>query len=76
MSKKSTREEAVELVRNLVDEAVVIGAKELRVLHGKGNGILKQLVREYLRTVDVVRAFHDEHVEHGGAGITVVLLDF
>ncbi len=69
-------EEAVELVRNFVDEAVVVGARELRILHGKGNGILKQLVREYLRTVDVVRSCNDEHVEQGGAGITVVLLDF
>jgi DNA mismatch repair protein MutS2 len=69
-------DEAVELVRNFVDEAVVVGAKELKILHGKGNGILKQLIREYLRTVDVVRSCNDEHVEHGGAGITVVLLDY
>jgi DNA mismatch repair protein MutS2 len=69
-------EEAVDLVRSFVDEAVVVGARELKILHGKGNGILKQLVRDYLRTVDVVRACNDEQVEHGGAGITVVLLDY
>ncbi len=69
-------DEAVDLVRNFVDEAVMVGVKELKILHGKGNGILKQLVREYLRTVDVVRSCNDEHVEHGGAGITVVLLDY
>jgi DNA mismatch repair protein MutS2 len=69
-------EEAVEEVRNLVDEAVVVGAKELKILHGKGNGILKQMIREYLHTVDVVKSCRDEHVEFGGAGITVVVLDY
>ena len=68
--------EAVEMVRNFVDEAVVVGVKELKILHGKGNGILKQLIREYLRSVDVVRSCNDEHVDRGGAGITVVLLDY
>ncbi|MBN1415609.1 MAG: Smr/MutS family protein [Bacteroidales bacterium] len=69
-------EEAIDLVRNFVDEALVVGARELKILHGKGNGILKQVIREYLRTVDIVKSCHDEHVEHGGAGITVVLLDY
>ena len=69
-------EEAIDLVRNFVDEGIMVGARELKILHGKGNGILKQLVREYLRTLDVVRSCNDENVEHGGAGITVVLLDY
>ena len=69
-------DEAVEQVRGFVDEAIVVGAKELKILHGKGNGILKQMIREYLRTVDVVKSCRDEHVERGGAGITVVLLDY
>ena len=69
-------DEAVEQVRSFVDEAIVVGAKELKILHGKGNGILKQMIREYLRTVDVVRSCRDEHVERGGAGITVVILDY
>jgi DNA mismatch repair protein MutS2 len=63
-------------VRGFVDEAIVVGAKELKILHGKGNGILKQMIREYLRTVDVVKSCRDEQVERGGAGITVVLLDY
>jgi DNA mismatch repair protein MutS2 len=45
-------------------------------LHGKGNGILRQLVRQYLSTVDIVKNFHDEHVDMGGSGITVVEMDF
>jgi DNA mismatch repair protein MutS2 len=50
--------------------------RNLRILHGKGNGILRQLVRQYLATVNVVKSFRDEHVELGGAGITIVEMDF
>jgi DNA mismatch repair protein MutS2 len=69
-------EEAVDIVRNFIDDATVVGVSELRILHGKGNGILKSLVREYLNTQDVVRSCKDEQVELGGSGITVVTLDF
>jgi DNA mismatch repair protein MutS2 len=69
-------EEALDIVRNFIDDATVVGVSELRILHGKGNGILKTLVREYLNSLDVVRACKDEHVERGGSGITVVTLDF
>ena len=47
----------------------------LRILHGKGDGILRQMIREYLNTVDIVESFRDEHVDQGGSGITVVELD-
>jgi DNA mismatch repair protein MutS2 len=69
-------EEAVDIVRSFVDDATVIGVSVLRILHGKGNGILKSLVREYLNSLDVVRSCKDENVELGGSGITVVTLDF
>jgi DNA mismatch repair protein MutS2 len=69
-------EEAINLVRELIDNALIVQHRNLRILHGKGNGILRQLVRQYLATVDVVKTFRDEHVEFGGAGITVVEMDF
>jgi DNA mismatch repair protein MutS2 len=69
-------EEAINQVRDLIDNALIVQYKNLRILHGKGNGILRQLVREYLATVDVVKSFRDEHVEFGGSGITVVEMDF
>ena len=47
---------------------------QLRVLHGKGNGILKEIIRNYLKTEPMVRSYKDEHVDFGGAGITVVNL--
>ncbi len=69
-------EEAINLVRDLIDNAIIVQHRNLRILHGKGNGILRQLVRQYLDTVDVVKTFRDEHVEFGGSGITVVEMDF
>ena len=67
-------DEAVSRVAAFIDEAVMVGAFEVKILHGKGNGILRHVVREYLQTVDVVTAVRDEHVDFGGAGITVVEL--
>lgn len=69
-------QEALKLVQDLIDDAIIVQHHNLRILHGKGNGILRLLVREFLSTVDVVKSFHDEHVDMGGSGITVVELDF
>jgi DNA mismatch repair protein MutS2 len=69
-------EEAINRVRDLIDNALMVQHRNLRILHGKGNGILRQLVREYLATVDVVKSFRDENIELGGSGITVVEMDF
>jgi DNA mismatch repair protein MutS2 len=69
-------EEAINQVRDLIDNALIVQHRNLRILHGKGNGILRHLIREYLATVDVVKSFRDEHVEFGGSGITVVEMDF
>jgi DNA mismatch repair protein MutS2 len=69
-------EEAINKVQELIDNALIVQHRNLRILHGKGNGILRQLVRQYLSTVNVVKSFRDEHVEFGGAGITIVEMDF
>lgn len=68
-------EEAIEAVQDLVDDALMLGFGRIRILHGKGNGILKQVIRDFLKTTPGVKGFSDEHVELGGAGITVVDLD-
>lgn len=68
-------DEAVQAVTYFLDDAVVCNVHQLRVLHGTGNGILRSLVRQYLSTVPFVRSFHDEHVQFGGAGITVIELE-
>jgi len=69
-------EEAITRVRDLIDNALMVQHRNLRILHGKGNGILRQLVRQYLATVDIVKSYRDEHIDMGGSGITVVEMDF
>ena len=68
-------DEALQAVTYFIDDAIQVGESKVSILHGTGTGILRQLIREYLRTVPGVRRFHDEHVQFGGAGITVVELD-
>jgi len=69
-------EEALQTVQEFVDEAIVVNAHELKILHGTGNGILRQLIRQYLNTVDVVKTCKDEHVQFGGAGISIVTMEY
>jgi DNA mismatch repair protein MutS2 len=68
-------EEALRNVTALVDEAIMVQSRELRILHGKGDGVLRHLIREYLGSIDLVESFGDEHVDLGGAGVTIVRLD-
>ena len=68
-------DEALQAVTYFIDDAIQVGASKVRILHGTGTGALRQIIRDYLRTVPGVRRFEDEHVQFGGAGITVVKLD-
>ncbi len=65
-------DEALDTVLHYIDDAILVGASRVRILHGTGTGALRQLVRQYLSTVPQVHSAHDEHVQFGGAGITVV----
>lgn len=65
-------DEALNAVQHYLDDAILVGASQVRILHGKGNGILRTLIRQYLSTEPNVKDYHDEHVQFGGAGITVV----
>ena len=67
-------EEAISKVTEFIDEAIMFEVGQLRILHGKGHGILKETIREFLRSEPMVKNFKDEHVDFGGAGITVVNL--
>lgn len=67
-------EEAIAAVQELVDNAIMFHVSDLRILHGRGNGVLRQVVRDYLRTVREIKNIQNEHIEHGGDGITVVKL--
>ncbi|MDE6482618.1 MAG: Smr/MutS family protein [Rikenellaceae bacterium] len=68
-------DEALSRVQEYMDEAFMLGIDQVKILHGKGTGALKEEIRRYLRTLPYVRSAADEHVQFGGAGITVVELD-
>ena len=68
-------DEAIDTVMHFIDDAILIGLSRVRILHGTGTGVLRQLIRQYLHTVPNVKSAKDEHVQFGGAGITVVDLD-
>lgn len=63
---------ALNAVQHFIDDAILLGMPRVRILHGKGNGILRTLIRQYLATVPNVEHYADEQVQFGGAGITVV----
>ena len=65
-------DEALNAVQYFIDDAILVGMPRVRILHGKGNGILRQLIRQYLSSVPNVTHYADEHVQFGGSGITVV----
>jgi DNA mismatch repair protein MutS2 len=65
-------EEALGVLDQFVDNAVMLGYDELRVVHGKGDGILRTLVRNHLRSYKQVATMQDDHADRGGAGVTVV----
>ena len=64
--------EALEEVRDFIDDAVMVGIGTVTILHGKGTGALKEEIRRYLRSVREVASATDEHADRGGAGITIV----
>lgn len=68
-------DEALQAVVYFIDDAILVGVAQVRILHGTGTGALRQIIRDYLKTVHGVKKFRDEHVQFGGAGITVVEFD-
>ena len=68
-------DEALQRVISFLDEAIMLGYRDIRILHGTGTGALRQLIRQYLSTNPVVATYADEQVQLGGTGITVVQLD-
>jgi len=67
-------EEALQMVRKYLDDAYMLRIREVDILHGKGEGILRKVIRELLSKAEEVEAYSDEHIERGGSGITKVVL--
>ncbi len=67
-------EDAITKTMSFVDDAVMLGMSEVKFLHGRGNGVLRQVVRDYLRSQKAVASVADEHADRGGDGVTIVVL--
>jgi DNA mismatch repair protein MutS2 len=69
-----TADEALMLVRKYIDDAYLLRIKEISLLHGKGEGILRRVIRDYLSGTEEVISFEDEQPDRGGSGITRVVV--
>lgn len=67
-------EAAIQEVENYLDKAIMLGFPSIKIIHGKGDGILRKLIREYLKKYSEVKSIEDEHADRGGDGITYVYL--
>ncbi len=65
-------DEALHAVTYYIDDAIQCNVERVRILHGTGTGALRQIIRDYLKVTPGIKRFHDEHVQFGGAGITIV----
>ena len=65
-------DEALQAVMYFIDDAVMVGVASVRILHGTGTGALRQMIRQYLGATNGIRTYRDEHIQFGGAGVTVV----
>lgn len=67
-------DEVLGILEQYIDTAILLGQGELRILHGKGEGVLRKVVRDHLKRYKEVASVKDEHIERGGDGITLVVL--
>ena len=64
--------DAIDKIRDFIDDALMVGVGTVTILHGKGTGALQQEIRRYLRTIPAVQSAVDDHPDRGGSGITIV----
>jgi len=64
--------DAIDTVTRYVDDAIMLGVSQVRIIHGKGDGILHQELQKYLRTIPAISSVSDEHIQFGGSGVTIV----
>jgi len=67
-------QEALETLDDWIDTAIMLGFTQLRLIHGKGDGILKNAIRDHLRNKSYVKGVQYEHVDLGGEGVSLIEL--
>ncbi|MCD4772310.1 MAG: Smr/MutS family protein [Bacteroidales bacterium] len=65
-------EEVLTIINQYIDDAVLLNTSEISILHGKGNGILRKVIRDHLKSIKEVKSYKDSHPDRGGHGITIV----
>jgi DNA mismatch repair protein MutS2 len=65
-------EEALTVIAQYIDDAILLDTHEVHILHGKGDGILRTVVRDHLKNIKEVKAYTDGHPDREGAGVTIV----
>jgi DNA mismatch repair protein MutS2 len=68
-------EDALDKLSQFIDQARLLGEREISVLHGKGDGILKTIIRDFLKTNSEIKTFKSARLEFGGEGITMITLN-
>ena len=67
--------DALDIVTHYIDDAIMLSVSEVRIIHGKGTGVLHEEIQKYLRTIPGVSKVRDEDVRIGGSGVTIVTLE-
>ena len=68
-------QDALDIVTHYIDDAIMLGMSSVRIIHGKGTGVLRDEIQKYLRTVPGVASVKDEAIQFGGTGVTIVTFD-
>jgi DNA mismatch repair protein MutS2 len=67
--------DAIEKVMRYVDDAIMLNISNVRIIHGKGTGVLRDEIQKFLRSTPGIAHVRDEHIQFGGTGVTVVDFD-
>ena len=67
--------DAIEKVTRYIDDAVMLGISSVRIIHGKGTGVLRDEIQKLVRTMPGVASARDEHIQFGGTGVTIVTFE-
>ena len=67
--------DALEKVMHYIDDAIMLGVPQVRIIHGKGTGVLREEIQKYVRSMPGVASVSDEHIQFGGTGVTIVKFD-
>jgi len=69
-----TYDESLPLIHDLIDNAILCGLSKVRIIHGRGTGVLRKKIRDFLKANKKVKEYYSPPQEAGGDGVTVVVV--